>query len=134
MASATRRRSAPLARSRAQSATAPSRSDEKASVLPSGDHTGLVSTKTSLVTRLGTASPARVDTSHRSPNAPKATVEPSGEMAGCIRPSTGCGPSGGKARRAGVNAARVKATSAVNGTGRAGPPAAGRRFTPPSAV
>ena len=132
--SVARRRSAPVDRSRAHSATAPSRSDENASVAPSGDHTGLVSTNTSLVTRRGTASPARVETSHRSPSAAKATVEPSGEIVGCIRPRTGCGPSGGKARRAGVNAARVNATSAENATRRAAPPTVGRRFTPPSAA
>ena len=39
------------------------------------------------------ASPPVAGTSHRSPSAAKATCVPSGEIAGCIRPRTGCGPS-----------------------------------------
>ena len=59
---------------------------------------------------------------------------PSGEIAGCISPRTGCGPSSAKRRPLGVNGARVKATSAENASVRAAPPATGRRFTTPSAV
>ena len=51
-----------------------------------------------------------------------------------MSPRTGCGPAASKSRPVGVNAARVKATSAENGTVRAAPPATGRRFTTPSAV
>ena len=81
----------------------PARSDENAICVPSGDHAGSVSTKTSSVSRSGVPPIGMVQ---MSPSAANAMRLPSGEATGWMIPFTGCGAVESKSRFLRVYAAR----------------------------